>query len=64
MRNSLLPKRPDLEPQFLECEIRIAQAQNDTPRVARISKELATRFPEEIRLAQAKKTVPNYVTRF
>jgi outer membrane assembly lipoprotein YfiO len=64
MRNNLLSKRPDLEPRFLECEIRIAQAQHDIPRVTRVSKELATRFPEEVRMAQAKKIIPTYVTRF
>ncbi len=64
MRNELLSKRPDLEPRFLECEIRMAQAQHDTPRVTRVSKELETRFPEEVRMAQAKKVIPNYVSRF
>lgn len=64
MRNNLLSKRPDLEPRFLECEIRIAQAQHDTPRVVRVTKELTTRFPEEVRVAQAKKIIPTYVTRF
>jgi outer membrane assembly lipoprotein YfiO len=64
MRTLLLSKRPDLEPRFLECEIRIAQAQHDTPRITRVSKELASRFPEEVRVAQAKKIIPNYVTRF
>ena len=64
MRNSLLSKRPDLEPRFLECEIRMAQAQHDMPRIARVSKELETRFPEEVRVAQAKKIIPNYVARF
>lgn len=64
MRKELLPKRPDLEPKFLECEIRMAQAQRDIPRVTRISQELATRFPEEVRIAQAARTPINYVTRF
>ena len=64
MRGSLLPKRSDLEPKFLECELRLAQAQRDEPRITRISQELTTRFPEEVRLAQAKKAIPNYVARF
>lgn len=64
MRGSLLPKRSDLEPKFLECEMRLAQAQHDQPRVMRVSQELNMRFPEEVRLAQAKKAIPNYVARF
>jgi|GEM_PF-3511480 len=64
MRQSLLPKRSDLEPKFLECEMRLAKAQHDEPRVMRVSQELANRFPEQVRLAQAKKSVPNFLTRF
>jgi hypothetical protein len=42
----------------------MAHAQHDIPRVTRVTKELATRFPEEVRIAQAKQIIPNYVTRF
>lgn len=64
IRSTLLPKLPGMEPNLLECEYRVAQAQKDTPRALKIAAELSTRFPN----AQAEKRLvqgisdPNAVT--
>lgn len=62
-REKLLPQLPGLEPKILQCEYKVALAQNDTQRATRISHDLATRFPETVRVASVKKPT-NFATRF
>ncbi len=58
IKTNFLLKRPDLEPSILNCEIRFAQAKNDTIRVAQLSDDLVKRFPEQAtRVAQQTATI-------
>ena len=65
IKTNFLSKRPDLEPEIVNCELRVAQAKNDSVKIAELSEKLAQKFPDYAgtQMAQGKKGKP-YISLF